>query len=177
MASRRGLWFLPLVLLIVLVLVPAAVSARVPAPKAQATLISTSGKVVGVASFTQRSNGSVVVSIRAHGLQPGTHGLHVHTTGVCAPGQNPPFGSAGGHFNPDGTLHGAHAGDLGNVWVDSQGSVTASVVTRGFTVSPGFYSLMDRDGSAIIIHAATDDLHTDPTGNSGARVACGVIQR
>jgi superoxide dismutase, Cu-Zn family len=174
---RRNVWFPLLVLVAALTLVPAAVSARVPAPSAQATLLNTSGRVVGSASFRERSNGTVVVTIRAYGLTPGPHGVHIHTTGACVVGQSPAFSSAGTHFNPDGTVHGAHAGDLGNLVAGSYGSVTASIVTNDFSISAGHYSIMDHDGSAIVIHAGQDDLHTDPTGNSGSRAVCGVIHQ
>jgi Cu-Zn family superoxide dismutase len=121
----------------------------------------------------------VTVSVTAEGIPPGEHGIHVHGVGVCDRSGSDPFASAGGHFNPTGAPHGgpdeanAHAGDLGNITADEK----IEVATDRFTLSEGPLSLSDIDGSALVIHADRDDLMTDPAGESGARIACGVITR
>lgn len=139
---------------------------------ATAALIDPAGKSVGYARFLELPNGKVLVFARVNGLAGGEHGMHVHTTGACAP----TFAAAGGHFNPSGQMHGSHAGDLGNITVSSSGRASALRLTDRFTLSPGPLSLLDADGSALVIHANVDDLMTDPAGNSGDRVACGVIE-
>lgn len=143
-----------------------------------ATLIDRAGTEVGSALFSEVvENAGVNVSVTADGLTPGEHGIHVHETGVCDPGGDQPFASAGGHFNPAGTMHGglgdpdAHAGDLGNVMADAIGRVFVSIPTDSFSLA----NLADADGSVLVIHANPDDLQTDPAGNSGEHVVCGVI--
>ena len=110
------------------------------------------------------------------GLTPGKHGFHIHEKGDCSA---PDATSAGGHFNPDNKAHGApdaaehHAGDLGNIEADSKGTAKVNIHMDGITLGSGANSIM---GKAIIVHANADDLKTQPTGNAGGRVACGVIQ-
>jgi Cu-Zn family superoxide dismutase len=147
------------------------------------------GADVGTATFTEGDDGVVTVEIEVQDLPAGDHGIHVHETGVCDPSGDQPFSSAGAHFNPAGTQHGGpptitaspeaiatgHAGDLGNITVGADGTGTATVETDRFTLSLGPTSLQDADGSALVIHADPDDLMTDPSGNSGARIACGVV--
>ena len=146
-------------------------------PSATAEVKDASGKVLGAAIFTQVADG-VQVSARFQGLPPGPHGIHVHAAGQC----EPPFASAGGHFNPTGHKHGlrnpegAHAGDLPNLMVAADGTGSISALARGATLSAGPASLFDADGSALVIHANADDDVTDPAGNSGDRIACGVIR-
>ncbi|HUG13653.1 MAG TPA: superoxide dismutase family protein [Thermomicrobiales bacterium] len=144
-----------------------------PVQHASATLIDVDGNVVGFATFVERPDGSVLVNVHASGLTPGQHGIHVHAVGECAP----PFASALGHFNPGGHAHGAHAGDLGNVTANPAGRANMTQVVTQFTLSAGTHSLFDADGSALVIHAGPDDLVSDPAGNSGPRVICGVIER
>ncbi|MBI4465041.1 MAG: superoxide dismutase family protein [Acidobacteria bacterium] len=109
------------------------------------------------------------------GLPPGMHGFHIHETGDCSA---PDGSSAGGHFNPGGTQHGApdapehHAGDLGNIEADASGNAEVNIPSSGLTLGPGENSVM---GKAVIVHAAADDF-AQPAGNAGARLACGVIQ-
>jgi Cu-Zn family superoxide dismutase len=113
--------------------------------------------------------------VTASGLPHGLHGIHVHTIGRC---EGPDFASAGGHWNPAGKKHGMnnpagpHAGDLPNVEVAANGVLGATVTLPGATMA----GLLDADGSALLIHAQPDDYVTDPSGNSGARIACAVIQ-
>ena len=144
-------------------------------PGATATLQPRSGSAVsGTASFTQ-SGGQVLVRLEASGLAPGQeHGLHIHEKGDCSA---PDGMSAGGHFNPGGKPHGPqdgehHGGDLPALKADANGRAVASFSVAGVTVAPGPTSIA---GRALVVHKDPDDYKTQPTGNSGARVACGVI--
>ncbi|MEO7041961.1 MAG: superoxide dismutase family protein [Gemmatimonadaceae bacterium] len=146
---------------------------------AHAVVSDSAGKQVATATFTQDSAGNVHVQMHAQGLTPGEHGVHFHAVGTCtAPG----FASAGGHFNPDSTKHhglsnpaGPHAGDLPNMLVDSTGKADYTAVSSTVSLAPGAKSLFDADGSALVIHATADDNMSDPAGNAGSRVGCGVI--
>jgi superoxide dismutase, Cu-Zn family len=146
---------------------------------ARAQLRNAAGQTVGAATFTQAGKGIRVV-LEVQGLPPGVKAVHVHAVGRCDP---PDFATAGSHFNPQGRQHGAknpdgpHAGDLPNVSVgaDSRGRLEST--TELLTLQRAPNSLFDADGSALVVHAAPDDLRTDPTGNSGARIACGVVTR
>jgi Cu-Zn family superoxide dismutase len=143
---------------------------------ASAVLRDASGKEVGAATFTVTPSG-VLISLDLTAVPPGEHGFHVHTTGKCEP---PDFKSAGPHFNPDQTKHGfmtpegPHAGDLPNLHVPADGKLQVEVLEPNVTLS-GEAPLLDADGSALVIHAGADDYKTDPAGNSGNRIACGVI--
>lgn len=150
------------------------------------TLISADNTVVGVARLSQEAPGAAVQITVANaensGLTPGEHGIHIHEAGVCDRSTDPPFDSAGGHFNPENGVHGApddpnsHAGDLGNLTVKDDGSFLLQTSSTRISLYPGDKnSLADADGSALMIHEHTDDMHTDPSGDSGGRVACGVI--
>jgi len=147
---------------------------------ARAELRRAGGQVVGAATFTQVGS-ALRVLLEVQGLPPGTKGVHVHAVGTC---EGPDFTSAGGHFNPDGRQHGAlnhprgpHAGDLPNITVGPDGRGRLESTTELMSLGTGPSSVFDADGSAIVVHAAPDDFRTDPTGNSGARIACGVIVR
>ena len=157
----------------------ATVSAPV-ANNARADLHNASGQVVGSATFTQVGS-ALRVLVEVQGLPPGPKGVHVHAIGTC---DGPAFASAGDHFNPHGRQHGAlnhpkgpHAGDLPNITVGADGKGRLETMTELMTLGSGTGGLFDTDGSAIVVHAAPDDFKTDPTGNSGARIACGVILR
>ena len=150
---------------------------------ATAQLIDPQGASIGTATFTQLNDGLVKIEVEASGLTPGRHGVHIHGVGQCALGTNPAFASAGGHFNPGNADHGlhnptgAHAGDLHNLVAQPDGTVNFVLTTTRVTLLAGATSLFDANGSALVIHAGADDQETNPAGNSGARVACGVIQR
>ncbi len=145
--------------------------------RAAAPLRNAEGQVLGMAIFTQEPQG-VRISVTVKGLSPGEHGIHIHAVGKCEP---PDFLSAGPHFNPTNKKHGLknpegpHAGDLPNLVVGEDGSAVYEHITDRVTLTPGELSLFDEDGSSLIIHAGPDDQITDPAGNSGARVLCGVI--
>lgn len=146
--------------------------------QASAVLKDLDGNVVGNASFTEDERGLVRVDARVEGLPPGPHGIHIHEKGNCSPA----FGAAGAHYNPLGKQHGLlnpkgpHAGDLPDIVVDGSGVGRLNVTTGLVTLSPGPTTLLDSDGSAIVIHAGPDDQVTDPAGHSGDRIACGVIE-
>lgn len=141
---------------------------------AVALLKSATGADVGRATATEVAGG-LRVTVDAKGLPAGTHGAHIHTVGRC---DAPDFASAGGHWNPTGMKHGSmnpqgpHEGDMPNLMIDTGGRGTIAMTIPGATMA----GLLDTDGSALVIHANADDLMTDPAGNSGPRIACGVFQ-
>jgi Cu-Zn family superoxide dismutase len=167
---------------------PGAGPAATPGAAVEVTLHDKDGQEVGTATLTEGADG-VTIAVEVEGLAPGDHGIHVHETGVCDPAGERPFASAGGHYNPTGAMHGgpddpdSHAGDLGNLTVEGEGGTPGAAETPAagmtrFEITTdrfGLAELNDADGSALVIHADPDDLVTDPAGNSGARVACGVI--
>src|SRR5437899_597595 len=148
-------------------------------PAARAELRDASGRAVGPARLEQVGDGVHLV-LELTGLPPGVHAVHLHAVGRCDP---PDFASAGGHFNPAKRQHGLqnpqgpHAGDLPNITVAADGTGRLETTTNRVTLSSGETSVFDTDGSALVVHAGPDDFKTDPTGNSGARIACGVISR
>ena len=138
------------------------------------TLINASGQTIGTVRAWQTAGG-VTFRLHASGLPHGVHGVHVHDVGKCDP---PDFASAGPHWNPTAKKHGMsnpagpHAGDLPNVVVAANGVLGATLVLSAASMA----SLIDDNGAALVIHAAADDNMTDPSGNSGARIACAVLQ-
>lgn len=146
---------------------------------AKADLKDAQGKVVGSAIFSPATSGvKLQVEVKGFTAAAGEHGIHIHTTGKC---EATAFTSAGGHFNPEGKKHGInspeghHAGDMPNITFDAAGNATYETIVDGVTLGEGPTSLMDADGSALVIHAGPDDMVTDPSGNSGARVVCGEL--
>jgi superoxide dismutase, Cu-Zn family len=144
--------------------------------KASAVLKDASGKEVGSATLTSTPSGTLL-NLTLTATPPGVHALHIHAVGKCDP---PDFKSAGPHFNPDQTKHGMmnaegpHAGDLPNLHVPADGKLEVEFLDPGVSLSQEA-ALLDADGSAIVIHAGADDYKTDPAGNAGDRIACGVI--
>ena len=142
---------------------------------ASATLRDQSGVRVGTATFTDTYAGVLVVG-SVTGLGLGAHGMHIHGAGKC----DPPFSTAGPHFNPLGKQHGfenpngPHLGDMPNVDTPAAGTLRFEVLLAGVTLK-GTNRLLDGSGAAIVIHSARDDYKTDPSGDSGSRIACGVI--
>ena len=147
-------------------------------PSARADLRDLDGRSVGTVTFTQAPYG-VVVSAQLSGLPPGVHAMHVHEIGRC----EPPFTSAGGHYNPAFRLHGVknrggyHAGDLPNFTAPATGTVRVDAITRDLTLGQGPGSLFTAQGTALMIHSDPDDYASDPGGNAGVRNACGAIVR
>lgn len=156
----------------------------------EVTLQSVDGEDAGTLTFATVEDG-VHVTGELQNVAPGEHGLHIHQVGICEPALDPPFDSAGGHFNPAEAEHGdapsaeelaeapdeavAHAGDLGNVTIAEDGTGTVDVTSNRFTLGEGDASLAGEFGSSIVLHENADDLTTQPSGDSGARIACGVI--
>jgi superoxide dismutase, Cu-Zn family len=152
---------------------------QIPTAKvASTTLRQANGTPAGTAIITAAGD-KLTLSIASIGLPAGSHGAHLHMTGRC---EGPAFTSAGGHLNPGGKQHGtlnsagSHTGDLPNLTIVSNGAGTLSVELSG-TRAELEAALFDADGTALVIHATADDYKTDPTGNSGARIACGVLTR
>jgi Cu-Zn family superoxide dismutase len=149
------------------------------ASTAHADIVNATGDKIGTATLVP-SAGGVRIDLSVSQLPPGTHGIHIHTAGKC---EGPDFKTAGGHFNPADKKHGRdnpagpHNGDLPNIEVGPDGKATTSLLDTNVTLSDGPNSLFHDGGTSIVIHAMQDDYKTDPAGNSGARIACGVIQK
>jgi Cu-Zn family superoxide dismutase len=149
------------------------------AQPAHADIVNAQGQKVGTAKIRQTASG-VRIDVQVSQLPPGIHGIHVHTIGKC---EGPAFTSAGAHLNPTSKKHGKdnpegpHAGDLLNLQVDANGHAKASLMDPNVTLGNGPNSLFHEGGTAIVIHENADDYKTDPAGNSGPRIACGVIER
>ena len=148
-----------------------------PALLLTTALLGPAGETLGQATVTQEADGARV-SATLNGLPPGTYALHLHAIGKC---EAPGFTSAGGHFNPGAKQHGhlnpagEHAGDLPNIEVGADRRGRLDAERPGLRLVDGATPLIDADGAAIVLHAAPDDYKTDPSGNAGARIACGVL--
>jgi superoxide dismutase, Cu-Zn family len=146
--------------------------------RAEAVLVDSVGRRVGVATFIEREDG-VSIGVSVTGLPAGEHGLHIHETGVC---DAPSFESAGGHFAPEGRPHGTeaeggpHAGDLPNLVVGEHGTGRLGAHNDRVSLGDGDDGLLEGDGTALVLHAGADDHRSQPSGDSGGRIACGVIE-
>jgi Cu-Zn family superoxide dismutase len=169
---------------LVLVLLPALLCSSVAfgqgAPKAaHADIVNGQGQNIGTAKILPAKKG-VKIEVNVSQLPPGNHGIHIHAVGKC---EGPAFTTAGGHLNPDTKKHGKdnpegpHAGDLLMIDVKADGTAKATLLDTMVTLDDGANSLFHDGGTAIVIHEKEDDYKTDPTGNSGGRIACGVIQK
>jgi superoxide dismutase, Cu-Zn family len=149
-------------------------------PKAaKAQIKNAKGEPVGVAVIRPSADG-VRIALRLKNMPPGEHAIHVHAVGQC---DAPDFKTAAGHFNPAHKQHGKdnpqghHAGDLNNITVSPKGTLNTTIMAPGLTLGEGENSLFHQGGSALVIHASPDDYKSDPAGNAGARIACGVITK
>jgi superoxide dismutase, Cu-Zn family len=147
--------------------------------KAIATFINTQGEQIGTANLLQTSQG-VLIEAEVRGLPPGEHAFHIHQKGACDPATK--FESAGGHFALSGEKHGflaeggPHAGDMPNQFVGPDGVLRIHVLDPNVTLEMGDGSVFGADGTSIVIHAKADDYSSQPAGNAGDRIACGVIK-
>ena len=148
-----------------------------PRATATANLGDPAGRPAGTARLEQVSGGVHVV-LEMTAMRPGAHGVHIHAIGKCDP---PGFTTAGGHFNPGNRQHGTlnpqgpHAGDLPNITIEADGAGRMETLTDRVRLEGDGTSLFDADGSALVVHAGPDDFTTDPSGGSGARIACGAL--
>ena len=155
---------------------PPAMAEPGAAPQTLA-LTGTDGRPVGTVTLTEDSNG-VTIKVDASAIPAGTHGVHLHEKGLC---EGPKFESAGAHWNPTSKQHGrdnpmgAHLGDLANFEIPESGTATTSFLVGGVTMNGAANALADADGTSLVVHAKADDYKTDPSGNSGDRVACAVL--
>ncbi|ESR25299.1 superoxide dismutase family protein [Lutibaculum baratangense] len=144
---------------------------------ASADLMTSEGEAAGTVAIVETPHG-LLVQLDAEGLPAGGHGFHIHETGQC---DAPDFQSAGGHFAPEGNQHGVlseggpHAGDLPNIYVPESGALRADFFVPNVTIADGDDALLDDDGAAFMIHSSIDDYETDPAGDAGERIACGVV--
>ena len=152
-------------------------------PSAAKTIVElkdAQGKSVGTAILWQEGDRVIGIEVHLHDLPPGEHGIHFHQNAKCDP---PDFKSAGPHFNPDGKKHGLenpeghHAGDMKNLTVTAEGTAGGRWAVSDLTLGTDSHSLFSNGGTALVIHAKADDMKTDPSGNSGDRIACGVITK
>ena len=159
-------------------LLAATPSGAGPGDKATAQMKDQGGKTVGTIALIETPLGILLTGDLTQ-LPPGPHGFHVHAVGRC----EPPFTSAGGHFNPNNRKHGfhdsagPHAGDLANVHASADGKAVVDTFAAGLTLSGGPRGLLDQDGTSLVIHAKVDDYKSDPAGDSGDRIICGVLGR
>ncbi len=144
----------------------------------EAIVLNGEGKQAGTVTLEQTPNG-VLIEASVDGLPEGFHGFHIHEKGICDPTEG--FKTAGGHYAPRSQAHGIkeaagpHAGDMPNQYAGSDGKLRAQVLNPNVTLGPAFNSLADEDGSALVIHAGSDDYTSQPTGAAGGRLACAVL--
>lgn len=154
-------------------------ASSIPQKVIEVDLKNRNGERTGFAELREEDEG-VKIHLEAWGLSPGVHGIHIHERGIC---EEPSFESAGGHFNPTDRKHGfdhpegPHAGDLPNIEVQADGTISATILGENVTLEKGKdHSLLQEDGTSLVIHEDPDDYISQPAGNAGERIACGVIE-
>jgi Cu-Zn family superoxide dismutase len=178
-ARRWAVWMVASSLILTGCSLPYIPGVTLPPPSAGVDLRDTNGRIVGSGVFLQQDDG-VRVLLDVKNLPPGIKAVHIHEVGRC---EAPSFASAGGHFNPTNAQHGfdnprgPHAGDLPNITVDADGQGHLEYTDPLVNLRTGPASLLESRGTALVLHEKEDDNRTNPAGDSGARIACGVVTR